>query len=272
MLEGALMKTLSALIIFLLTVPAAATLVEVTVTGEVEFNQIGAAPLGNVNSGDPVVATFMVDSDVFTDSVIFPTRGYPIIPESFALTMGAVTIGLQMPLGETPFFVLRDNDPAVDGFLIGSSPDVGFPNGAPIDQTGIFDQFRFVYATTYGRETLSSLDVLDAQGTYDFTGLTVFSMRIADGPVESAMGMVFADMTIAALGCAGDITGPGDEPDGNVDALDFLALIAQWGTPCAGPCDADITGPGALPDGNVDSLDYLLLIAQWGTPAHCPAP
>ena len=30
-----------------------------------------------------------------------------------------------------------------------------------------------------------------------------------------------------------------------VDALDFLALIAGWGSPCAGSCAADITGPVA---------------------------
>jgi hypothetical protein len=69
--------------------------------------------------------------------------------------------------------------------------------------------------------------------------------------------------------CPGDITGPDGVPDGAVDALDFLALIAQWGTPCADPCTADITGPLAEPDGNVDALDFLLLIAQWGGPANC---
>jgi hypothetical protein len=72
--------------------------------------------------------------------------------------------------------------------------------------------------------------------------------------------------------CAADLTGPGGlgSPDGNVDALDFLALIAQWGTPCVGSCEADFTGPTAgVPDGNVDSLDFLLLIAQWGNPGNC---
>jgi glucose/arabinose dehydrogenase len=72
--------------------------------------------------------------------------------------------------------------------------------------------------------------------------------------------------------CAADMTGPKGAPDGNVDSLDFLRLIAQWGSPCTGTCDADITGPGDVPDGNVDSLDYLLLIAQWGSPASCPSP
>lgn len=70
-------------------------------------------------------------------------------------------------------------------------------------------------------------------------------------------------------GCPGDLTGPNGVPDGVVDALDFLELIAQWGSPCGPPCTADITGPGNFPDGNVDALDYLLLISQWGSPANC---
>jgi probable HAF family extracellular repeat protein len=81
-------------------------------------------------------------------------------------------------------------------------------------------------------------------------------------------------VTIDPGPCAADITGPTPgEADGNVDALDFLLLIAQWGTPCVGSCEADITGPTPnTPDGNVDSLDFLLLIAQWGTPGNCPQP
>jgi CxxC motif-containing protein (DUF1111 family) len=73
--------------------------------------------------------------------------------------------------------------------------------------------------------------------------------------------------------CASDITGPTEGvPDGNVDSLDFLRLISQWGSPCGGPCDADITGPDASPDGTVDSLDFLLLIGQWGNPGNCVLP
>jgi hypothetical protein len=77
----------------------------------------------------------------------------------------------------------------------------------------------------------------------------------------------------APAGCASDITGPGGlgTPDGNVDSLDFLALIGQWGSPCTGSCEADITGPTPnVADGNVDSLDFLLLISQWGSPGNCP--
>jgi hypothetical protein len=79
------------------------------------------------------------------------------------------------------------------------------------------------------------------------------------------------DMGALEAGCAADITGP-DGPDGNVDALDFLLLIGQWGTPCVGTCEGDITGPAGVPDGNVDALDFLILIAQWGSPGGCPQP
>jgi hypothetical protein len=73
--------------------------------------------------------------------------------------------------------------------------------------------------------------------------------------------------------CSTDITGPlgVGVPDGNVDSLDFLVLIGQWGTPCnPGPiCEADVTGIEKSPDGNVDALDYLAMIAQWGSPGNC---
>jgi hypothetical protein len=91
----------------------------------------------------------------------------------------------------------------------------------------------------------------------------------------SAPGEIHVDMVCPcpdALACPADVTGPiVNVPDGNVDALDLLLMIAQWGSPCGGDCQADITGPVALvPDGVVDALDLLLLIAQWGSPANCP--
>ena len=52
------------------------------------------------------------------------------------------------------------------------------------------------FGATYGGSLLSSLDILDAQGTYDFTGLTVFNWAIEDGPF-SPLGMVFDDFTIS---------------------------------------------------------------------------
>jgi hypothetical protein len=77
-----------------------------------------------------------------------------------------------------------------------------------------------------------------------------------DGPVEEF--------------CEADIDGPDEAPDGNVDALDALLMISQWGDLCGGSCEADISGPTPLvPDGDVDAIDWLVLIAQWGSPGNC---
>ena len=175
---------------------AQASLVHVEITGEVEF---AGGPLSSqMSPGDPVSISFLLDSSNFVDGVMFQTRGYEIVQSSFIMTTGPTDWGLQNPYVGVPYFILRDNDPAVDGFLFGSDPDVGFPNGVALDQLGIFEQFRANYATTYGGDTLSSLDIRDAVGTYDFDGLTVFSFGILDGPADAA-GFVFEQMTISIV-------------------------------------------------------------------------
>jgi hypothetical protein len=101
--------------------------------------------------------------------------------------------------------------------------------------------------------TLTEADCNQFEGTYAGDG-------VACGP------------TACTETCLADITGPTPGvPDGNVDALDILLMISEWGSPCEPPCMADITGPTpGVPDGNVDALDYLMLISQWGNPAVCP--
>ena len=204
-----------ALLIVLLALVGTATAadtVDVRWSGVVEFNLINSGPFADVEAGDSVVATFQVDSDVFTDSVNFPTRGYDVDQSSFSLVLGSVQTVLQDPFpgGQTPYFVLRDDDPAVDGFWL--STNVDFPLGVPTDVPGAFGQFVLNTQVTYEGETLSSLDILDALGTYDFTGLTVFHFTIDDGPFE-AMGMLFEELTLTtgpalAIGgtCPGVVT------------------------------------------------------------------
>ncbi len=229
--------------------------VQVTITGEVEFNQINPPPLGNANPGDPATISFVVDSDTFADSPNFPTRGYLIAPATYTLTLGPTVVGLQspFPFGQFASFVLRDNDPAVDGFFV--STDLDFPLGVPLEQAGIFGQFRSNFSVTYTGDTLASLDLLDALGTYDFTGLTVFHWTTDDGGFEP-MGMIFEQMTLELIAAPC----PEDCGDGNgiVDIVDLLALLSQWGSP--GPCDTN--GGGA-----VTIADLLNLLAAWGP---CP--
>ncbi len=179
----------------LMTASANAAIVTVQVTGDVDFNQISGQPLSSVTSGSPATLTFQVDSNNYVDSPNFPTRGYVIDQSSLSLTFPQTSLGLQnpFPAGETPYFVLRDNDPAVDGFFMSNNTD--FFGGVPINQVGIFGNFINEYHVTYEGDKLASLNILDALGTYDYTGLTVFNWTLDDGPFN-AMGINFTQMTI----------------------------------------------------------------------------
>lgn len=182
---------------------AAADQVLVEVTGEWDFGRVRSGVLNGVNSG-PASMSFMLDSNDFVDSALFPTRGYNIIQDSFILTLDGISVGMPnpFPAGETPLFVLRDNDPAVDGFFIGSSVD-GFPNGATIDNAGLLDPYlKVLFSATYGNDPLSSLDIVDAAGTYTFDGLTVFNWGLEDAGNQLA-GMIFDQFTISVVPAPG---------------------------------------------------------------------
>ncbi len=181
-------------------VPAAAagTTVKVTAHGTVSFNSITKAPFNLVSSGQAATLSFLLDSDSFVNSPSFPTRGYVIDQSSFALAFPATSVALQspFPVGLTPYFVIRDNDPAVDGFML--STDVDGPVGPPLAPTGSFGHFASTFYVTYVGTTLPSLDLLDAVGSYDFTGLTVFNWSVDDGPFNP-LGIDFASMEIEVV-------------------------------------------------------------------------
>ena len=165
--------------------------------------------------------------------------------------MGTVTIGIPSPSppGETAYFVLRDNDPAVDGFML--SNNTSFPNGVLTDAPGaIFGGFRASYYTTYGGNLLSSLDILAAAGTYDFTGLTVFNWTILDGSFEP-VGLLFQSMTIEPP-APSDLFRRGDcNEDSAENIADAVSLLSTLFPPPGGPpappvcsdaCDANDDG------------------------------
>ena len=182
----------------LLPAARAGTTVEVKVYGSVEYNSINKVPLNAVAGGENAVLSFRVDSDDFVNGPMFPTRGYVIDQASCLLAFDSVTVGLQnpFPAGETPYFAIRNNDPAVDGFFI--STNVENYGGLPIASTGIFGNFLDNFYVTYGGDLLPSLDILDAVGSYDFTGLTVFNWTVDDGPFNP-MGLIFDHMTIEVV-------------------------------------------------------------------------
>jgi len=180
-----------------LAVTAAATPVSVTVTGTVEYNQVTIGEFASVSPGDPVTLSFMVDSDNFLDSASFPTRGYVINEASFLLTMGPASALLYSPFPGTPYFVLRDNDPAVDGFFLSTGTD--FPVGLQLDEPANGAGTRFFksyFNVSYDGSLLSSLDILDAIGTYGFGGLNVFGFWVEDLSFQP-IGFIFESLTIA---------------------------------------------------------------------------
>jgi len=57
--------------------------------------------------------------------------------------------------------------------------------------------FMSQFWVTYGGTRLPSLDIMDAIGTYDYTGLTVFNFTIDDLSFQP-IGLIFTQMTIGA--------------------------------------------------------------------------
>ncbi len=179
--------------------------VRVEITGSWDFGNLRSGPLNGINSGD-VSMSFDLDSTSYVDSSTFPVRGYFIDPASFVLTAGGVTVGMpaSIPSNRVPLFVVRDNDPAVDGFYLSSFPvDAGFPNGVLIDNAGLLDQYvSTIFQATYAGDRLSSLNIEDAAGTYDFTGLQVFNWGIEDGGLQP-VGWIFDQFTITVIPAPG---------------------------------------------------------------------
>ncbi len=191
--------TLTAAALFAATANSA--IVQVDVEGTVDFGSFPfATSWGAFSSGDPVVMSFQLDSDNFVDSGLFPVRGYEVIQSSYSLSINGNSVGLPgtQPFGATPYFVLRNDDPAVDGFFLGTNVD-GFPNGiATAEAGGLADNLNSLFSVTYEGTRLDSLDILDATGTYDFSGLSVFNWGLEDGPVQP-VGFIFDQWSISVV-------------------------------------------------------------------------
>ncbi len=190
------MKQLISVVAISLLVAASASgaPVSVSVTGSVFFNGVTTQPLSGVGSGETAELSFMVDSNNFVDGIPGDTRGYVIDEASFNLSFsGGVSVGIlnPFPAGQTPYFTLVDGFPVSDGFFVSTSPNS--PGGVPLSQTPLNVNVDIGYVGS----TLSSLDILDAVGDYDFTGLTRFSYDLWQvSPDNVRLGMDFTGMSI----------------------------------------------------------------------------
>jgi len=73
--------------------------------------------------------------------------------------------------------------------------------------------------------------------------------------VYEGLGDTDGDGVVDACECDWDLDG-----DSTVNVVDFLDLLAVWGTDPGGPPDFD-------GNGNVDVADFLQMLAHWGP---CP--
>lgn len=175
--------------------------IRVEIHGDVYGNQISSGAFGFVNAGESMTYSFELSSSTFMDGS-FPVRGYSIDLSTFSVSFSGGTVvnaANPYPAGFNPMFVLRNDDPAVDGFFLTDGSVDGFPGGIATDEAGVFGDFMATFNVAYLGDTLSSLDITDAVGTYDFTGLTVFGLGIDDGPFEDVLGADFSSMTISVI-------------------------------------------------------------------------
>ena len=179
----------------LASAPLQASIIDVTVTGRVSSNGIVDAPLSGVSGGDGVALSFTVDSNNFVDGIPGDTRGYVIDEASFSLAFDTPVVqGLLNPFhpGQTPYFTMVDGFSVSDGFFVSTSPVS--PGGVALAQT----PQNFGLDLGYTGTTLGSLDILDAIGVYDFTGLTSFHLQLwTVFPDNVHMEIDFEQMTIA---------------------------------------------------------------------------
>jgi hypothetical protein len=167
-------------------------IVQVDIYGTVVFNGTVGPPLATVTVGQTARTSFTVDSTIFVDSIPGDVRAYDINPASFSLSFsGGASVGL---LPGPAFFGIRDGDPVADGFFVSDSPiSIG---GVALSQPPYREDFH----NSYVGGTLSSVDILSAVGTYDFTGLTVYGYTLWQAfPDNVRMEIEFSHMTIAVV-------------------------------------------------------------------------
>lgn len=181
----------------LFTATIRADIVTVTVTGVVDYSVI----LGNqtsVQDGAPVSMSFTVDSNNFANSASFPTRGYQIDLSSWNMLVDGQPVPIVNPQPSgTAYFVLRNNDPAVDGFFLSPGLDLPFPLAVTIPGLAPQHDLDFNLGFNNGN-VLTSLNILDALGTYNLTGIGSYLWtigRLGNPGAEYA----FESLTLSAV-------------------------------------------------------------------------
>lgn len=231
--------------------------VRVTITGTVEYAAFSRGPFTSARAGQRAVAVFEVDSNGFRDSAQYPVRGYTIDPASLTLTVGTGSTGMRIPLpsGSTPLFVLRDNDPAVDGFYL-TGGILEYPGSIPLN-SGSTTSMSMSFSRGFDVGTiLRSRNIVDAApGLWGFEHMASYDWGVTI-PGAAPMMLTYETIAIDNLTnpprCAADYN-----QDGGVDGADVEAFFVDWQD---GLTPADVNR-----DGGVDGADIESFFRLWST-------
>ncbi len=199
-----------------------------------------ACPPGAIAEGEPVC--FPGYDDQFNGGCDGSVEAFsPIaVGDTVCGTSGVWTVGID-EVGDFDWYELSVLKP----FTLEWSALAEFPAVVAIldGSFGCFDPPQLAVDAQFECDPLSvSVDV--DRGTY---WLVIGPIAFTD---ESNCGTGYR--VNASIACPADLDG-----NGVVDTVDFLALLAAWGTP-----DGDVDG-----DGTTDTIDFLALLAAWGP---CP--
>lgn len=171
-------RVLALTLLFCIPLVAIARPVKVEMKGRVAYNVIKGG-LTNVKAGDPATMSFLVDSSVFTNNPFYPTRGYAVDLASFRFNVGGVDLTISDPQPDgTAYFVVRDNDPAVDGFFM-SQGELDYPMPVAVQIPGLGPVHELVFSRTFSNGgVLPSLDILRSLKRFGFEYMSSFQWTV----------------------------------------------------------------------------------------------
>lgn len=228
--------------------------VRVVVTGEVESNGFTTGTYAGVPSGAPVTMTIDLDSTNFLDSAALPgrTRGYRFFASTFSLQIGTITSTLTP--SAVGFFVVRNDDPRVDGFFISQGTDID--TMVPLDMTPT--NFGIAFSRTFNNPlpppaldpTLPSVDILDAVGSWAFDNISSYNFTVERNEIITPMILAYQTITISVRSscpsCAADY-----DQDGGVTGADLAAFFADYES---GAACADVDEDGGVTGGDIGAF------------------
>ena len=201
-----------------------------------------------------------MDASDYQNNPVYPTRGYPILADSFRLVVGDASVGLLQPLPTMPYFVLRNNDPRVDGFFIGTN--LHSDNEILLD-IGVANYGVAFKRTFSSPDVLPSLDILQAQGTYHSELMSSYNWTVEFGENSTPLGINYESITVALAPpqstCgSSDFNCDGDSGT-DADIESFFACLA--GSCPESPCtsSADFNGDGdSATDADIEAFFSVL--------------